>query len=245
MEGPAFVPGANGSRNGTLTLRSGHCGPPTCANGGLVAGWLAQRLQGPVEVTLRRPIPLEQPVTVEHLGEAVMIRLGNEILALAQPTTPPEAPPPAPSWADTLEAFGLRTPPDSHPFPTCFVCGPARDPGDGLRILPGPLSNGRGVAAPWIPDESTAGSNGLVRPEILWASLDCPGGFAALQGSRPRPIVLGRIAAQIRLGLRPGDPCIVHGWRINSDGRKHEVGTALYSVEGEAWGVARAVWVEV
>ena len=29
----------------------------------------------------------------------------------------------------------------SHPFPTCFSCGVGRDPGDGLRIFPGRVSD--------------------------------------------------------------------------------------------------------
>jgi hypothetical protein len=64
-------------------------------------------------------------------------------------------------------------------FPGCFVCGPARGPGDGLRILPGPVA-GRGLwAAPWTPEETVAGASDRVRPEVVWAALDCPSGIAA------------------------------------------------------------------
>ena len=31
----------------------------------------------------------------------------------------------------------------AHPFPTCFVCGPERAEGDGLRLFPGRLPDGR------------------------------------------------------------------------------------------------------
>ena len=45
---------------------------------------------------------------------------------------------------------------DRHPLPMCFVCGPARVHGDGLRIIPGALpprpdyKTGT-FAAPWVP----------------------------------------------------------------------------------------------
>ena len=32
----------------------------------------------------------------------------------------------------------------SHPFPTCFACGTDREPGDGLRIFPGPVAGRAG-----------------------------------------------------------------------------------------------------
>jgi hypothetical protein len=67
-------------------------------------------------------------------------------------------------------------------FPDCFVCGTVRQPGDGLRIFPGPVPGRRLWAAPWTPDSSVAGTDGRVRPEVAWAALDCPSGITV-----PRP----------------------------------------------------------
>ena len=61
-----------------------------------------------------------------------------------------------------------------HPFPTCVVCGPDRDPGDGYRIFPGRLAGDGLFAADWTPDPSLADDVGHVRPECLWGALDCP-----------------------------------------------------------------------
>lgn len=221
------------------------CGPPECANGGVVAGMLAQHLEGPVEVTLRRPVPLEEAVTLERLGSAVVLRRGHEVLALAQPGDMPPLPPEAPTWADALEAAGLRAPPETHPFPTCFVCGPARDPGDGLRLQPGPVRGRKVFATPWIPEPGTGDAAGNVRPEFLWGALDCPGGFAALNGRRPRPLVLGRITACTLSVPRTGDPLIVQAWHAVSEGRRHIVGTALHGLDGTCLAVARATWFDV
>jgi hypothetical protein len=53
-------------------------------------------------------------------------------------------------------------------LPDCFVCGPARAPGDGLRIFPGPVSRRSVWAAPWTPDLSVGGPDGRVRDEVVW-----------------------------------------------------------------------------
>lgn len=233
-------------RERSLTLPDTLCGPPDSANGGIVAGLLAAGLDGPVEVTLRRPVPLGETVRIERHGEsAVLLRLGTEVLALAQRTGKPLDPPEPPSWEAALLATSQREPAEMHPFPTCFVCGPSRECGDGLCILPGPLGTPGAVAAPWIPQGRIADGNGRVRPEFLWAALDCPGGHAALAGRRPRPIVLGRIAADIRPGPALGEPCIVTGWRIASHDRRHVVGSALFAADGTCYGTARATWFEV
>ena len=221
------------------------CGPPECANGGIVAGLLAQHLEGAVEVTLRRPVPLDEAITLERLGSAVVLRRGHEVLALAQPGETPPMPPEPPTWSDALEAAGLQAAPESHPFPTCFVCGPAREPGDGLRLQPGPVRGRSIVATPWIPVAGVGDADGVVRPEFVWAALDCPGGFAALRGRRPRPLVLGRITARILRAPRAGEPVIVQAWHIVSDGRKHIVGTALHDMDGNCHAVARATWLDV
>jgi len=101
------------------------------------------------------------------------------------------------------------------------------------------------VAAPWVPDDSLAGSGQeLVRSEFLWAALDCPGYFAAAHGQK-RPMLLGRMAARVEGRVRPGERCVVLGWSISSEGRKRCTGTALFSDSGELLGQARATWIEV
>ncbi len=68
-------------------------------------------------------------------------------------------------------------------FPDCFVCGMGRGPGDGLRIFPGPLAGRPFWAAPWTPDPSVTGAGGRVRPEVVWAALDCLSGIAAAEAA--------------------------------------------------------------
>ena len=106
------------------------------------------------------------------------------------------------------------------PFPQCFVCGPHRAHGDGLRIFAGPLHD-RMVAAPWVPIEPHTG------PEFVWAALDCPGAYACGFGDRGI-LVLGRLAARVEATPRASEQCVVVAWPLGDDGRKALAGTALY-----------------
>ena len=124
------------------------------------------------------------------------------------------------------------------------MCGPLRQEKDGLRIFPGVVAGTRMVASAWVPDETLADSLGLVSPEFMWASLDCPGAFAVLDAGI-RPVVLGSLTAEILERPAVGRKCIAAGWKISSHGRKRFAGTALFSEEGKVLARARAVWFEI
>ena len=133
----------------------------------------------------------ESSVRVLHGGTLLAegIRLPDGLaLELPGPVSIPEA-----RAADSRSRF--RAHPEEHPFPACFVCGPDRAPGDGLRIFPGPLADRPLWAAPWTPDPSVTDVGGRVRPEVVWAALDCPSGIAAAEAAglaRDTTILLGR-----------------------------------------------------
>ena len=129
-----------------------------------------------------------------------------------------------------------------HAFPDCFVCGPHRRRGDGLRIFPGMLDSGI-VAAPWLPADNLDTGDGKVGGEYLWAALDCPGYFA-VSGAR-RVMVLGEMQAHVDRRVRVGEACTVIGWKIAADGRKHVAGTAIFDEDGELCARAKAVWIEL
>src|SRR5262249_55282984 len=156
------------------------CGPPGTGNGGYVAGRLARLLgSAGAEVTLRRPVPLDRALRVEREGEA-RLRLcdGDAVVAEAAPAEPDPAVPAAPSFAEAEEAARGYLGFVKHGVSNCFVCGPARAPGSGLRIFAGPLGADGHVAAPWVPGSADADASGRVPPELVWAALDCPGAFA-------------------------------------------------------------------
>jgi hypothetical protein len=123
-----------------------------------------------------------------------------------------------------------------------------RRPGDGLRIFPGPLAAGPMWAAPWTPDPSVTDAGGSVRPEVVWAALDCPSGIAAADAaglSGDTAILLGRMTASVGVLPAAGDQCLVIAWPDGRDGRKLHAGSALLGPGGEVFAAARAVWLTV
>jgi hypothetical protein len=228
-------------------------GPPDSGNGGYACGLVAAHVDGPAEVTLRRPPPLDTPLAVAS-GDDGSARVldGDELVAEGKPRDDDlgidVAVPVSIAEAEAAGAASrLHQHPEEHPFPTCFVCGPQRAADDGLRIIVGPVA-GRGVAADaWTPAPDLAGADGAVRPEFVWAALDCSGGIGSWdEDTRDgNPFVLGRLAATIRGPVRAGAPHAVIGWRIGLDGRKLGAGSAMFTDAGELVALARATWIQL
>ncbi|WP_327004138.1 hypothetical protein OHA72_55355 [Dactylosporangium sp. NBC_01737] len=214
-------------------------GPPGSGNGGYTAGLIATQMSGAVEVTLRRPPPLDTPLTVstpvgDETGGTVQVHDGEALVASARVDTGdrPDAVP-AVSFAAAVEASERYPGFTAHPFPTCFVCGPERT--DGLALFPGPLPDGR-TATPWrVPRD--------VSPVLLWAALDCPGGWSVL--TQGRPYVLGRITTRIDAVPEPGTQCVITGRHVASEGRKATVLSTLYGPGGDVLALAKATWIAV
>jgi hypothetical protein len=204
---------------------------------------VASAVHEPAEVTLRRPPPLGKPLSLERRGEEAVLLDGSTLVAEARHVAELDLDVPDPVSYEEAEAAGARyTGFDHHAFPNCFVCGPARRPGDALRIFAGAVDGRDLVAGPWTPDRGLAGDDGVVRPEFVWASLDCPGAFAVGFSDRAETL-LGRLTADIRAPVRAGEPHVVIGWPLGQDGRKLYAGTALTTATGEPCGLARATWI--
>lgn len=243
----------NGARAGTLggegpvVVDGRFCGPPEAGNGGYVVGLLAERLGASITATLRRPVPLGQPLdfrpdpdrrggALVDAGGAVLVEgsAGGADVALPAPVSFSQA-----VAASRVPLFDAAR----HPCPACFVCGTSRRPGDGLCIFPGPVAGRAVVAAPWRPGRALAGTDGHVDPRFQWAALDCPGGIAAVADA-PRPILLGRLSGTVALRVRAGERCVLVGWPIARDGRKHRAGSALFDAKGRVCAWSEQVWIE-
>lgn len=216
-------------------------GPDASANGGYFVGMVAARADATVRVRLHYPPPLDVPLTLAHIGEGLEVSHAGRLIAVAQPATLTCTAPRPPSYMQALEVARRHPVYAQHPYPHCFVCGPARARGDGLRIFPGPVAAGA-VAAPWLPDASLAGEDGKVHAEFMYAALDCPGYFAI--GENGRRMLLGEMTAHVDRCVHVDEPCVVVGWHIASSGRKHEVGTAVFDEDGELCARARSTWIE-
>ena len=244
-----------------VTIPARYCGPRVSGNGGWTSGAVARLLGcGPgeaAEVRLHLPPPLDEALAVERDDDHVVLRdaagavvaSGHRIDAVAL-TGDGEPPAPAPvSWVDA----GAATVPwsvDDHPFPHCFVCGPARTEGDGLRIfagrLAGDLDDHPLFAARWTPDPSVAGPDGRVAPEVIWAALDCPGGQAvSVFGGEEQAVVLGTMQAAWDEAPLAGERYVLTSWPIAASGRKHTSGALLSDEHGRVLGRSRSVWITV
>jgi hypothetical protein len=235
----------------SLVIPSRFCGPPGSGNGGYVCGRIAAYVNGPVTVTLRRPPPLDTPMAVERDSEG-SVRIHDGPTLIGEATSSPGGPAlqiPGPvSMAEARTAAGRALYYTDPVFPDCFVCGIGRRPGDGLRIFPGPLAGRPLWAAPWTPDPSVASTDRSVRPEVIWAALDCPSGIAAAEAAKLGPdtaVLLGRMTASLAVLPLAGDQCRVIAWPDGREGRKLAAGSALLGPGGAVLAAARAVWLTV
>jgi hypothetical protein len=228
---------------GRLTIAARFNGPPSSGHGGYTCGMVAAACgDEAVAVSLRVPPPLERELAVQprHGGFAVLD--GDAVVALADPAAvsidPPPMPQPSPPAPDDPVYGGLHR----HPFPTCFACGPDREPGDGLRIFASRIPGADGVVASWwIPDAGLE-RDGEVAPEFVWAALDCPTGHAC---AIERPAVLGRLAVRRLAPVHAGARHVVAAWRTGRDGRKHHAAGCLYAADGTPVAVSEALWIEL
>jgi hypothetical protein len=216
-----------------LSIDRRYRGPLTSANGGYACGRLAAYVDAQeVEVTLRLPPPLEQPLAVEHDGEIVRLLDGDALVADARPAMVDVDPPSPVSLEEAEAARDRHVRGGGSDFGECFVCGIRAD---GLRVHVGPVAGREPLhAAPLVLDQPA--------PELVWAAIDCPGAYAVGDEGRG-DIVLGRMTARIERVPRPGEPCSVVSWPRGEDGRKLHAGTALFAGDGALLALAKQVWI--
>jgi hypothetical protein len=227
-----------------VTIARRFRGPEQSGNGGYTAGLVAGFLPGgEAEVTLRRPPPLERPLTVTREGKRVLVHDGPDLIAEAVPQHLEMEVPSSPGMGAAEAAARDYAGFEHHVFPGCFVCGPDRDRGDGLRLFPGRLPGRDLVAAPVLPDASLPSSGGFLATEIVWSLLDCPGAWAMERDMQETGVVLGRMAARVLAPVPIGTAGVAVGWPLGREGRKLYSGTAFLSAAGVLHGFARQTWI--
>jgi hypothetical protein len=231
----------------TLTIPARFNGPPGSANGGYTCGLVAGLVGAEeVSVSLRLPPPIDTPLTVVRDGDQVELRDEDARVAEGGPAELLlEVPDPiSPEEAAAASAAGRSQWCDHHPFPTCFACGPERDPGDGLRLFPGELRDGM-FATPWTPAETLDDGTGHVRPECVWAALDCPTSAPVANFAAGPAMVLARLTARLGCSVEVGERHAILSWPLAVDGRKHVGACALFDSAGRLLCASQALWIEV
>jgi len=219
-----------------IVLPRRYRGPLTSANGGYACGRLAAFVDADeVEVTLRRPPPLDTPLEVRHESDLALLLDGDEIVASARPARVELTSPAPVSFAEAQEARERHVRVGDPVFRECFTCG-IREEADGLGVYVGAVAGRAPLHAAPVTFSESAG-------ELVWAAIDCPGAYAVGAEGRGE-VVLGRMTARIDGLPEPGAPCVVLAWPVGEDGRKLFAGTALTREDGELLALARQVWIE-
>lgn len=227
-----------------MTIPERFNGPVGSGNGGYCSGVVASYVDGPAEVSLRSPVPLGRSLEVER-GEDGLVRLqdGETLVAEGRPAAAVDLEVPAPvSVAEAQAAMGRYRGLEDGPFCTCFVCGRAR--ADAYRVFAGRVQGREAVATTWTPESSTADAAGNVRPELVWAVLDCPTYFATYLHDDLGLSFLARFAVRINAPVVAGREHVIVAWPISVDGRKRRAGAALMTADGATLAVADALLVE-
>jgi hypothetical protein len=215
----------------TVTIPARFNGPPASGNGGYSCGIVAAALEGPAAVSLRRPVPLDQALTLRREdGGKACVFVGEDLIVEAVPAAPLLA------WDGALaglaEAQAARARFAAQPaaeFGGCFVCGRARP--DGLRLYTGPVADSDLVASPWTPPAWTGDEDGVVLPEFVWAALDCPAYFA-LHGEDMKVSYLARQQVEVLAPIHTDVEYVVVGRPLARSGRKGLAATAVLDRDG-------------
>lgn len=227
----------------TITVPRRFNGPQESGNGGYTGGVIAEHLKGPVEVSLRSPVPLDEVLELTSDDEVLRVLHGETLIAEARelPSLEIELPA-AVSPEEARRAAENYRAPDDGLFSNCFVCGRARE--DSFEVFAGQVEGQDLVATPWIPPRWTAGDAGKVRPEFVWATLDCPTYFACHLEGELTLSMLVRQRAEMLDPVAAGEEHVVMAWPIERDGRKRLAGAAVLSANGQTLAIAEALMIE-
>ncbi|GAA2651342.1 hypothetical protein [Nonomuraea recticatena] len=226
-----------------LTVPRRFRGPEGMANGGWISGTVADALNGlesAVEVTLHAPTPLETELRLEHVANSATLSHEGTLLVEAIPVAEHLSGPGFVPFNEAARAEAGFPGWRGHAFPECFACG-LREPGDGLRVFPGPVEGADVVAAGWRVPFTVADADGVVPASVVGAVLDCVTGWAHFQPGESA--LLGRLTLQVNRRVYPGGTYSVVAKATGREGRKLFGESAIYEVDGTMVAAAKATWI--
>ncbi|MFD9037622.1 hypothetical protein [Streptomyces bottropensis] len=234
------------TRTDAIVVPELYVGYPGVAFGGYVAGVLADRLgTRTARVDFRGPVPVGAPQAIAESAEGgVRLGEGERPLAAARPAELSLDVPAAPSWeeaAASSERYRAEPPPG---VVDCFGCG-LRAPDRGLRVHCAPVPGRDLVASAFIPPRIFAEPDGLLPSRLVWGVLDCPGNWAGRFLGTQRPgAVTAALTGSLLRPVAAGERHVVYAWLLSESGRKHTMGVALATTDGELCAVSESLWID-
>jgi len=230
-------------------------GPPNSGNGGYVAGKIAEILGGPCEVTLRKPPPLDKTLILRRIDEGGEVLSGDTLIAtvISSPPFENNLEPIGYDCATAAAVKGLERRLLSDVFTTCFVCGPDRNAGDGLRLFagmpPGNQIDGhlKPVAAAWKPFANLSSNGQTIDEAHIWAAMDCPSAAAINntgdETKEPIACLLGRFKNTVYRAPKVDEHCAVVAQMDYQEGRKIFCNVSLFGGQGDLLAAGRTTWI--
>lgn len=215
-------------------------GPPDSANGGYACGLFAEQAaqslgtSAPLAVQLHAPPPLGTALRIKRTSRRVHIWSDRSIVATVSPDPTDVELIPSVSKSEAEAASKSFKGRSFHPFPTCVICGSGRTDQAALRMSPGPLADREGSVA------CTCTPRSEVDVALMWAMLDCPGGWTLEQV--PAPWVLSWMTARIAGFPVPGETTVAVACGERNGEWSARCLSALYRTDGTELGRALATW---
>jgi acyl-coenzyme A thioesterase PaaI-like protein len=222
------------------------CGPDGIGQGGVTAGLVAaDLLDGPVEVRLHAPAPLDTDMDIrrDDAGQRTLIATPGRLIATARRVgAVGGTPPPGIDLDSARSVTGALS--HRNVFGRCLICGHERE--DSLRVWPGPRPDaGPGVATAFeVPAQFRADDGTLATP-FVFGALDCTSGFAVLHDSDAAVAITGTMQVQLERPVPADLPVIATAQVAGRGGRTWLVDAALRSAGGRVLATAHVIWVEI
>ena len=234
-----------------FTIPKQFCGPPSSGNGGYFCGTVASFFEHSVEIRLKAPPPLDTPMQIERGQELSQVFVGDTLIAQVRPLLENIEPAPWINRDDATDCSdkGLAGSLINHPFPTCFVCGPNRHEGDGMRVFTGPQKDTNLFGARWHAHPAWSSNGTTIDPKYVWSALDCPSSGPAfatsVEAGSDIAYVLGTLSVQIHRDVKVGEDYSIVCATDERHERLYRTRVSLYGLDQEPLATGAAVWIQV
>ena len=84
-----------------------------------------------------------------------------------------------------------------------------------------------------------------MRPECVWAALDCPTSAPIANFATGPAMVLARLTARLACPVLVGEDHAILAWPLAVEGRKRHAACALFDSQGRLLCASRALWIEL